>query len=400
MQKKILFLTLLSAVAFFNPFLVLNGAVQKLFFYLFVMLSFLLFRDKDNFSDDFPGGAYAVVVFMTVFSIIPATIFRSQTLMQSVTSSLPVIFAFYYLYILRRSAITTADVIRVLELLCILSIPVYIANVVTFPNNIFVRELEEDLSRGILRVPVIFIEVFVLLLFYNINQILLEKNTKRAKWWVTICILMIVLSVTRQIIVVAFILAIFFYMKESSWFKKIAFCAVVCVVIFYVVPEIPMFKEMIEFSEEQADDNEEEDNIRIQAWEFYTVDYQANPATPVIGNGTPSMGISRWGKKFAIETDETGYMYVDVGWAGFFWLYGGIGVVALAIVFIRAIAKRKRPEDQYLTYWFLFIVITAFASGPIVYYYQIIIIVTALYLTYKSEDEEDSPDNTELQQLS
>lgn len=121
--------------------------------------------------------------------------------------------------------------------------------------------------------------------------------------------------------------------------------------------------------------------------------------TMLLGNGMPSTGNSAWGDQFDYDAETSRYFAADVGWAGFFYHFGFIATAALAVLMWQALRRKKSPSRMYLNYWLIFIAVTAVASGPILYFHQIMELVTGLYLIYAPEDETDSTHNTQLQQL-
>ena len=170
---------------------------------------------------------------------------------------------------------------------------------------------------------------------------------------------------------------------------------------FFVLPQIPIFKTMAELSETQAERNKyEQEDIRITAWRFYTYEYQTNGLTTIFGNGVPSIGNSIWGNNYEKtvywEYGGNGCFTVDVGWAGFFWYFGAIATLGLLILLVKAVRKKKSKDKKYLSYWCVFLILTSAASGPILFYSQIVSIMTVLYLIYGKE--QNSNNHPQLQQ--
>ena len=290
--------------------------------------------------------------------------------------------------------IQSDKILKIYAIVCLLSSIVYFTNLITFPNPVFGGEIDEDLSRGMQRIPVKFLEVFVLLLLYSINSWLIEKK-KKWIYYIVILSVMIILSVTRQVILYAGVLSVIFIFKDISYFKKFLLCASIVIVVVYVLPMIPIYNEMVELSEMQAAENEDEDNIRIQAWRYYTDENQTNNVTRLFGNGVPSLGNSMWGQMFDSETEDNGCYYADVSWAGFYYLFGIFSTCALLILLIKAMMKKKKANKRYLTYWFAFMILYGIAAGPFVYFYQIFNLMIGLYLVYTPD--EDSNSNIKLQ---
>lgn len=396
MKHKLFIFALLATVGFFNPMGVLSDQVQKLLFYISVLFCFIV-ANNSNISlqrYDYPRKSYTVLLLGIIISIFMASAFHMQSFKTSIVATLPFIFSFSFFYALMKLNIQSDKILKIYAIVCLLSSIVYFTNLITFPNPVFGGEIDEDLSRGMQRIPVKFLEVFVLLLLYSINSWLIEKK-KKWIYYIVILSVMIILSVTRQVILYAGVLSVIFIFKDISYFKKFLLCASIVIVVVYVLPLIPIYNEMVELSEMQAAENEDEDNIRIQAWRYYTDENQTNNVTRLFGNGVPSLGNSMWGQMFDSETEDNGCYYADVSWAGFYYLFGIFSTCALLILLIKAMMKKKKANKRYLTYWFAFMILYGIAAGPFVYFYQIFNLMIGLYLVYTPD--EDSNSNIKLQ---
>lgn len=402
MYYWIFIFAILASVGFFNYHNMLSQPVIKAMYYGISAISILLaFTDRRTSYKASGAPRLPYIVLMTMLCLSPAMawIFHGQSIMVSIMTSLAVTFAYSWFYVLIKFRIPEKRIITFLAVVCAMSIPVYGLNSLAFPNAVFGEAPEEDLTRGIIRISLPFIITFVMMLFYSINQ---WQLSKRRIWILPICIigLMIMLSVVRQIILVAGVLGIWFVFRKLSWGKKILGVCAVLAVVFLVLPQIPIYQSMLELSEKQFESNETEDeDVRIGSWRYHIYEYQDSPMTMLLGNGMPSTGNSAWGDQFDYDAETSRYFAADVGWAGFFYHFGFIATTALAVLMWQALRRKKSPSRMYLNYWLIFIAVTAVASGPILYFHQIMELVTGLYLIYAPEDETDSTHNTQLQQL-
>lgn len=392
MKYAIFLITILSSVGFFNPHGMFSDQLLKLMFYLSCLgaLGIALFEGISLRNVQYPRKAYAVLLIGIAVSVIPATAFHMQGFTVSVMTVLPYIFAYSFFYALMKLNLPEKKIMNTYLVLCGISCIVYFCNVATMPNNMFGAPIIGlDDNRGIIRIPVVFIEFFPMVVFYAINQWFI---TKKKIWWVVMGVagLLIILSVIRQIIALTAVLGLLFLLRKLSWKFKVLMSAAVIAIVVFVLPMIPMYQTMLELSEKQKEENEEEENIRIQAWRYYTYENQTNAITPFIGNGMPSFGNSRWGVQMESEFADTGCLFVDVGWAGFFWLFGGISLIALMTLTIKALLKKKSEDKQYLNYWLIFFLITSCASGPPVIYYQILDIMVCFYLVFQKSDDSEA----------
>lgn len=400
MRKTLFVLTFFSTVGFLNPMQMFSEQALKLMFYLCIALSAVeVILNGRRINDiSYPRKCYWLMLAIIAMSTVPASMFHDQSIKVSFMAMLSYLLSYMYFWILMKGGLSERFIMKWIMVGCVIAIPIYFINVLSFPNVIFGQELQgEDLSRGILRVPVMFLEFFVLVFFYSINRILLGKG-KRNKWMVVIavCVMMIFLSVVRQIILYSVVLGVLFMLKHVSWFKKIMSAALIALSIVYLLPMIPAYNTMLELSQSQIEENADKENVRIGAWRYYTFENQTNSITPFLGNGVPSFGNSIWGSLFAEEVEDNNYLFADVSWAGFIYLFGWIGFGALLFIVLCAIFKRKPPHQEYLTYWFVFILLSGIGSGVFVYYFSITYIMIGLYLVFGT-DEKDCGYNLELQ---
>ena len=394
MKYKLILITALASVGFFNPHQLLSEQMQKLVFYLCIMagLAMALADGVSLHGVKYPRTPYALLLIFMPVAAVMGTAFHMQSLPTSLIVILPTFLAYLFFFILMKLDVDWHRIMKMYLWLFAAATFVYFANLATFPSNFFGKPIQEDLSRGILRLPVVFSEMFTIGVFYAINC---WFETKNKKWlWITVWLFfMVILTVIRQQIALTGLLGVLFLLKNVNWKIKISICAAMAAVVFVVLPMIPMYQAMVELTEMQKEKNENAENIRITSWRYYTYENQTNSVTAVLGNGQPSAGNSRWGTQFDSEIEENGCLYVDVGWAGFYWLFGTVCVGSLLVIMIKTIVKKKSSDRQFINYSMLYILITSVASAPIFYYNQIISICVLLYFTYgkSCNDTETAP---------
>lgn len=396
-------LIVLSSLTFYNPFGIIQPQYGKLLFYSICMIS-LIYAYKNGINIQkikYPKVAYTILISGIIFSSFMASFFHEQSFMTSFIAIIPYLLGFLVFYILMKFNLPKEKIEKAIWTFCIISMLTYIINFVSIPNTIFgmTRETFDD-SRGVVRLSIFSLELIVLYFLYAINK-WMQTRQKQHLYLIIITGLFIVLSVVRQYILLSIILGILLILQKSSFIKKIIFVAICLCIYYLVLPKIPMYQKMSEVTNNQINNNAETEDIRISAWKFYTNEYQTNSITRFLGNGLPSIGNSKWGNNFekTISRDYggNGCLFVDVGWAGFYWLFGAFSTIGLIILLIKAILKKKSVDKQYLSYWCLFIVLTSIASAPILFYNQIISISTVLYLIYGKEN--NCNNNIKLQQL-
>jgi len=379
----------LSAVAFFNYHAILSDSASKALFYFSVLVGAAVawVYGRADKKVTYPRAAWLMLMGGLLVSIIMASLYHQQSLKASVITTLPVLLSYGSLVIFIRLNIPAEKIMRAYMVLACLSSVVYFCNVFTVPNNIFGKPIIDlDDTRGIVRVHVVFIEMLSVLIFYVVNRWL---DDKKAKWVVfgSFLLLMVVLSVVRQVIFYTVLLSVLFVLRKVSWKVKALVCGGCLAIVVFVLPMIPVYKAMVELSEEQVDENEEEENIRITAWRYYTYDNQTGDLTPIFGNGMPSFGKSVWGIAFDAETEDNGCFFVDVGWAGLYWLHGIFAVAGLLWLMGAALIKKKPENMQFVNYGIVYFFLLCFASGPNLYYYQIVSMMILLSMAFTCSPE-------------
>ena len=378
-------LTYLAAIGFYNPMGVLPGSMIKMLFCAFSLLAVVwgAFYGRKLRGIYYPRAFYWAIVLSMSFSVFMASAFHDQPLKTSIIVTMPFVFSYMLFWTMMMLDVPKEQVIRFCLFLSLIAIPLYFANAATFPNFMFggMTEKGEDLSRGILRVPVFSLNIIAMMVFYAINQVILKK--KPLMWTILGCLFafMIFMSVWRQYIVIVYALSVIFIFLNSSMLKRLILILFLGVIA-GAVTQIPAVKAMIELSEDQSDANDRDEDIRIYDYKYFGNESQTNDVTRVFGNGAPSLGNSRWGIMMENEWDELGTFPPDTGWAGYYWYYGAIAVLSVFILFLISAIRKKRPDQQYLTYTFIMYLLIEIASGAILRYDETVCIAIALYLLY------------------
>jgi len=389
MKTVLVLLIVLSARKFLNPFgLFDNEQIAKVLYYGLSMVGFvyaLTLRKSPGVFQGFPSIAYALVFSGMLISVFMASVFYEQSLYLSFISVLPYFVGYLFLYILMKLQLREEQVLIIIGVLVGLSVFAYFVNYATFPYQVFdtrgyVTEIKDN--RGVLRIGVPYVQMFVFMVLYAVNRWIVDKNIK----WVVLSLgiaVMIVLSLTRQVIVLAFLLSAWFMMRRLSWIRK-AFVVFVAVGFMTVVlPQIPVFTALVEKTQSDVAGNVPgKENPRIRAIRYYADENQANVLTRVFGNGVPSIGKSMWGNKFAYDVYSIGCYASDVGWVGFYWYFGIFSASGVFVLFFKGYVRKKETRDEYLSYFCVAIILLSIASGPILVYTQLPSLMLPLYLIY------------------
>lgn len=390
-------LVVLSSVGFFHPKGAFSGQIGKLAFYLASLLAIFvaLMMGRKLKQIRYPRNTFWTLMASMVFSALVCSSFQTQSLSISLSVILGFLFAYFFFWTMLKLDIPEKQILRFILVCCLLSVPIYFINVATFPNYLFgeVKERVGDMTRGMLRVPVYFLDFMAMFIFYAINRCSIKFDIR----WALIAglfLFMVFMSVTRQNILITYLLAFVFLWTKISWFKRAILVLAIASSI-SIVTQIPVVKTMIELTEDQEENNDVHDeDIRIYDYKYFGDEFQTNAITRVFGNGMPSLGVSPWGSILESEWNKSGTYLVDVGWVGFYWIFGAIATIALLMLFIKGIMIPKPPEKKYLNYTIIYVMLLSVASGPLLYNNQIIFISVILYLAFSSNSSnEQNRDN-------
>lgn len=391
MRARLVIVTLLAAIGFFNYHNLISVPVQRACFMLMLLVCAAVgwFQSEIKLRYvNFPRLPWLVLMMSLVISIFMASFYHPQSLIVSAVASSTMVFAYSGFFVLLKLNASPDRLMKYMVWLLLPTVIVYVLNFVTIPNNMFGMPMMEDLSRGVLRVSIPLLQCVILVVFYSINK---WQITGRLKWIgiAVFAFMIVVLSLTRQAIAFTAILCFFQILYKLKWYNKIIIGCSIAAVAYFTFINLPMYEDMKDLTEEQieATESEEREDVRIGAWRYYSYECNDDIATWFFGNGMPAIGKSVWGRRFDAYTEETGYFSVDVSWAGLIFSIGIIGTFAMAVILIMAIFKKKTFKQSYLTYFMIFVFLRGFASGVMIISEEIFITMIALYLIYCKYDE-------------
>lgn len=139
MKFKLILVTILASVGFFNPHQVLSEQMQKLLFYLCIMAG-LAFAAADGISlrgVKYPRTPYALLLLFMPVAAVMASAFHMQSLTTSVIVMLPPMLAYLFFIVLMKLDVDWHKIMKAYLWLFAASTFIYFANLATFPNNFF-----------------------------------------------------------------------------------------------------------------------------------------------------------------------------------------------------------------------------------------------------------------------
>ena len=384
-------LTLLSSVAFFNPF----GIIQETrfparVFEVMVVISgiYSLKKSGRRSFKGIPAILFWMFILMSFVSMIMAQRYHNQSVRDSFFATFPIIGGYLYFIILLRFRIPSKVIVKTIKTFIVISTIVYFVNLIAIPYRVFEwGRYDVESTRGMARLWIPFISLHVFSFFYHIHLYTSGNSTKATRRWIFLGAVMILLSLTRQYIFVAYMLGGLMFMSRMSLSRKGLFVVFLFLAVF-VLPRIQIVQNLVSLSNTQlASLSAVEQNERVRAFYYFTKEEQVNRTTELFGNGVPSMGYSEWGKRIEIVKKQSGYTLADIGWTGIFFYFGWAGILLLLAFFLYTAFIKVELKYKYCKYWIIYIVLISIASAPVTYSYEVLSISTILYLVYNSRRE-------------
>ena len=270
--------------------------------------------------------------------------------LQSQGTSVGLLYIIVY-FVLRRwnagykSVETAIITFSIIYLLC------WLYSLYRMPEMIFGFDRDDNYgemtNRGFYR---LFIpgNIISFLVFFFLGRFLREKKI----WCLALAFavfVVIILHVGRQQIVwtlIPAIIMIFMHYRKHLFYMILA-AFIGYGALNYVATEIPAVSAMIEISDDQRDNFE--NDIRVDATKYFMNVYPHNVVTNVFGNGTPARNTEIY--KMEHTARNKGFFMEDIGFFAMYCNYGIWGVVFSILLLCRVIKMEVEPKYNYLKYF-------------------------------------------------
>ena len=164
-----------------------------------------------------------------------------------------------------------------------------------------------------------------------------------------------------------------------------------------VLPQSQVYNSLVEKTESDRDAQQQYDNIRLVAAEYFLAECPRNTSQTLFGHGTPSFGNSSYGKRYENFQASTGIYREDVGYCGFFYDFGLVCTILIIFMFVRSLFVKIPQKYLYLKYFVGAFLILNIASAPCLANYNIIPFVLCLAMIHKaSYNDQSSNDSSTL----
>ncbi len=392
---KILFvLYTFSVLEFFQPLNMIEPELAKAISYAAMVAIFglaIVCDTKEQHITTYKRNIKGLLCMIALSIIMPTISYFDQSLSTTFVATLPY-FSYGLYFALRKFGIERSFFYKLIFSIVALAIITHTINLRTFPLILF-GELQDDyeLDRGGLRLVIQGFNFIVLGFFIVAGEFM---RSRRLRWipLFIICFAMIFLSYTRQHIVACTLLGLWMLLRSCGgrWRQVVIGIAVVGMLA-YTLPKIPIVKQLVNLTIEQHDRNEaaNRENVRVVAARYYGWEAFDSPLNRILGNGVPSYH-SKWGMEVKVHADMENLYTLDVGWFGFNWYFGIVAVIFMLSICGKAILPRYNPKSSTGRYYFVWLFVTSFMSGSLLYNYEIIVTIIALCIIDCDNEEQQS----------
>lgn len=338
-------------------------------------------------------------IWILISSLICPYIFWQQNILLNFRISIEVL-TYTYLFLLLKSNINEKSLIKLINFYFILHITLKIIGIIYAPRIIFgfSTDSELDNSRGLVRIYVSGGGFAILSFFMNLNY---YKDSRSMKYLIMalLAYTAIILSVTRQTIIISTLLGIIYFMGSQR--QKLIRISVI-LLIFYALAnfimdtDLPIVKNLVEMSQQQIENNNSgEEDIRIQETRFFLFDFNKSIPQTIFGNGLPH-AYSNYGKEIMKLSAQNSLYANDVGYVFIYLSFGIIGIILFAWLFYNMIRLPTNGQLTWCKLYLWYLLLSNIASQAI-YNSGITISIAAYYLIINANDlNKGNNENTHL----
>jgi hypothetical protein len=364
---------LIASVGYFKFFrpIGVSEVILKLIYYIFLGIimisSFKEFLIKKNTGY---SRYMSFLIYLIPFSIFSAYVFWQQSPILTFVSSFGY-FSFFFFFFFKKHKVPIEVIEKIVWIFSIIFAICFIYAFIKAPNRVFAGyggADDIDDSRGLFRIRLTIIGAGPIYLAYFMA--LSKYMSSGYKKWLVYALLLLViiaLQLGRQAILLTSILGFLYVFKKASFFKKILVIGVVYSLIWYSFTQIPFVSKLVEVSEAQIQRTDDDDDVRLKAYNFYMIEMPTNVFTGIFGKGMYTLQrgnyygdyINKYGR-------DKGLISADVGYAFIYMLFGVSGLVLFFLILIKVIFQKIPEEFMYLKYYIYFLMLGNIAGSPLI----------------------------------
>ncbi len=364
----------LATIRFFNPVFIPRNLLYYIYYAIFfVTILFVILNYKKSYNNRLTLPVFLLLIALLI-SCFSALYSWNQNLLDSMRGVL--FFMSYILFfLLLVLKFRVQDVEKIIIILGVLFIIVYIITFVSYPRLIFGNIDHWGDERGFQRIITNGLGFLFLFSFYSLSRYL---DKREFRWLIIylITLICIVMTLTRTLISISFILSALYILRKSSYLTKILSIFIIGSSI-YLISQMSFFKFLTIETQKQSENWQ--NDIRVRSADFYLHHFSPNTFAKIFGNGIPSQnsGYENYVNRIKIRY---GYYLSDIGYIGLYVKYGLLAVIALFIFFYRITITKIPEEYLYIKYFLYFVFIISIIIESVTSYAYIPSIVLATYI--------------------
>lgn len=367
----------LASLQFYQPnFISVDVTVWKFIYYFSITImtaAILIHKTTDitiykNKCFTFIG-AFILCQLISIYNV---SQYKNQPLGISIVATLQYVGFLAYL-LLCKSNITVRQCEKIISFFAWTFAVLTILNMMA--GDALFGNYEFDVDRGGMRYRLQGIGWVILYCLQNVNKYI-EERRQRNIWIAVLMFLFTVLSLTRQVMAITFLLMVLMIINKAKMYQKIIVGLAILFASFFILPKVSMFNKMLNFTKEQMNANY--DNIRLVSFNYYGFEYPRNTNEVLFGVGVPSFGKSEYGNEIEWTEQNLKVYTSDIGYIDIYFKFGIVAVICMLFAQIVCIKRKTKLKYLYAKYYLIGNILLAIASTP--YFSDTLSICIAFYI--------------------
>lgn len=355
----------------------------------FVILAFYLIASYRNIRkvSTFRNIILALVFFLIV-NAFTSHYYRGQDVFSTLRQTSPFMMIIgYFFYLDKRFSVKSME--KLIFILTVMFDIVYLVQYALYPYGIVIFPDAETEYGSDVRLRLYGQNICSLGLMFSFNKYLVSKKSKYM-YAAMLSFFVLFLWGFRTIFAASFILPLLMYCKLEG-VKSLFAITPICLILLILIFQAPIVQDkVLAMLERQGADQSfgNKDYIRNLCINYYLFEHFSSGWEMFWGSGIPS-GDSNYSDLMS-HLGQKGYHWNDMGLWGLSWVLGVPATLMMLCYGIKASFMKMSHEYLYLTYWFIFSLMTAFTTAEYIRTGNYVIQSIALALLYKLSSKQPS----------
>lgn len=381
---EILLLTLLFISCF--------GLILLEFRFFKYLFTIILIYSGLTFKGNAPNKRLILIYTGFIFiSCIYSTIYYHQNIIKVIGNSYTYL-GLLFTFIIMKYKPTSIQLEKVIKYLSITFCCCYLLQWLIYPINIFTGSLDEtNINTEQFRMRMPGSICAYCLFFYGINKFILYKHKKNLLYAFLGFIPIIIMgfrSLTAAAAAFAVLMITFITRSVAKTFIWLIIGSILLIAVSQLNIVQTKFNEMVE-RQESGQTFENDDYIRFLEYEYFEEQFFTKPGEHFWGAGVPADKTTTYYQDMNDAIEILHYFWVDLGLIGLSYIIGIPAVLLLCGIICNCIRKTRSPQNQYIRFTLLTVLIGSIVTSMEIYRTgNILIISLYLCLIYISNKEQ------------